>query len=303
MQGLEGIYVIVSTPFDEQGRVDTGSFATLLDATVAAGVQGITILGVAGEAPRLNDAEREQLTSVAMQTIAGRIPVIVGVSHDGTAVTIERTQAARAAGAAGVMIAPPNFSKIGKGLIEHYRQIGIQGGLPIVLQDYPLVNGVNMSPQFMAEMVQAVPEIVTIKLEDIPTASRMRQTAAALPQGRITFQGGLSGVWLLDELRAGASGAMTGFPYPEILVEIWQTFRSGDEASAAALYYRYLPLMLLDGQPGTGVAARKEIQVRRGQIKHATVRAPGLSLDPAAKRDLHTLVDTLELAKYDAVKV
>lgn len=302
MQGLEGIYVIVSTPFNEDGRVDEDSFATLLDAMVAAGVQGITILGVAGEAPRLNDTEREQLAGVAMKTIAGRIPVIVGVSHDGTAVTIERTQAAREAGAAGVMIAPPNFSKIGKGLIEHYRQIGRQGGLPIVLQDYPPVNGVSMSPQFMAEMVQAVPEIVTIKLEDIPTASRMRQTAAALPQGRITFQGGLSGVWLLDELRAGASGAMTGFPYPEILVEIWQTFRAGDEARAAELYYRYLPLMLLDGQPGTGVAARKEIQVRRGQIKHATVRAPGLSLDPAAKRDLHALVDTLELAKYDAVK-
>ena len=303
MQGLEGIYVIVSTPFDERGRVDEGSFATLLEATVAAGVQGITILGVAGEAPRLSDAEREQLTSVAMRTIAGRIPVIVGVSHDGTAVTIERTQAARAAGAAGVMIAPPNFSKIGKGLIEHYRQIGIQGGLPIVLQDYPLVNGVNMSPQFIADMVQAVPEIVTVKQEDIPTASRMRQTAAALPQGRLTYQGGLSGVWLLDELRAGASGAMTGFPYPEILVEIWQTFRAGNEADAAALYYRYLPLMLLDGQPGTGVAARKEIQVRRGQIKYATVRAPGLNLDPAAKRDLHTLVDTLGLAKYDAVQV
>ncbi len=302
MQGLEGIYVIVSTPFDEEGRLDEESFATLLDATVAAGVQGITILGVAGEAPRLNDAERERLTGVAMRTIAGRIPVIVGVSHDGTAVTIERTQAARDAGAAGVMIAPPNFSKIGKGLIEHYRRIGAEGGLPIVLQDYPPVNGVSMSPQFMAEMVAAVPEIVTIKLEDIPTASRMRQTAAALPQGRITFQGGLSGVWLLDELRAGASGAMTGFPYPEILVEIWQSFRADDEERAASLYYRYLPLMLLDGQPGTGVAARKEVQVRRGQIKHGTVRAPGLSLDPAAKRDLHTLLDTLELAKYDAVK-
>ncbi len=302
MQGLEGIYVIVSTPFDEGGRIDEESFATLLDATVAAGVQGITILGVAGEAPRLNDAERERLTGVAMRAIAGRIPVIVGVSHDGTDVTIERTRAAGAAGAAGVMIAPPNFSKVGKGLIEHYRRIGAEGGLPIVLQDYPPVNGVSMSPQFMAEMVAAVPEIVTIKLEDIPTASRIRQTAAALPGGRITFQGGLSGVWLLDELRAGASGAMTGFPYPEILVEIWQAFRAGDEERAATLYYRYLPLMLLDGQPGTGVAARKEVQVRRGQIKHATVRAPGLTLDPAAKRDLHALLDTLELAKYDTVK-
>lgn len=302
MQGLEGIYVIVSTPFDEGARLDEGSFATLLDATVRAGAQGITILGVAGEAPRLSDAERERLTAVAMRAIGGRIPTIVGVSHDGTDVTIERTRAAKAAGAAGVMIAPPNFSKVGKGLIEHYRRIGAEGGLPIVLQDYPPVNGVSMSPQFMAELVGAVPEVVTIKLEDIPTGSRIRQTAAALPAGRITFQGGLSGVWLLDELRAGASGAMTGFPYPEILVEIWQSFRGGDEAHAAELYYRYLPLMLLDGQAGTGVAARKEIQVRRGQIKHATVRAPGLTLDARAKADLHTLVDTLELARYDAVR-
>lgn len=303
MEGLEGIYVIVSTPFDERGRLDTGSFATLLDATVRTGVQGITILGVAGEAPRLNDAERERLTDIAMTAIGGRVPAIVGVSHDGTDVTIERTQAAKAAGAAGVMIAPPNFSKVGKGLIEHYRRIGAEGGLPIVLQDYPPVNGVSMSPQFMAELVTAVPEVVTIKLEDIPTAVRIRQTAAALPQGRITFQGGLSGVWLLDELRAGASGAMTGFPYPEILVAIWQAFRAGNESEAAALYYRYLPLMLLDGQPGTGVAARKEVQVRRGQIKHATVRAPGLSLDSQAKRDLHTLLDTLDLARYDVARV
>jgi 4-hydroxy-tetrahydrodipicolinate synthase len=303
MQGLEGIYVIVSTPFDERARIDEESFATLLDATVRAGVQGITILGVAGEAPRLSDAERERLTAVAMQAIGGRLPVIVGASHDGTDVTIERTQAAKAAGAAGVMIAPPNFSKVGKGLIEHYRRIGAEGGLPIVLQDYPPVNGVSMSPQFMAELVQAVPQVVTIKLEDIPTASRMRQTAAALPAGRITFQGGLSGVWLLDELRAGASGAMTGFPYPEILVEIWHSFRDGDEQHAAELYYRYLPLMLLDGQAGTGVSARKIVQVRRGQIKHAVVRAPGLTHDARAAQDLHTLLDTLELAKYDAVKV
>src|SRR4051794_8571258 len=104
MQGLEGIYIIVSTPFDQRGRLDLESFATLLEATVQAQVQGVTILGVAGEAPRLSDREREELTAVAMRTIAGRIPVIVGASHDGTDVTIERTQAAKEAGAAGVMI-------------------------------------------------------------------------------------------------------------------------------------------------------------------------------------------------------
>jgi 4-hydroxy-tetrahydrodipicolinate synthase len=298
MQGLEGIYVIVSTPFDEQGRIDEASFASHLDATVKAGVQGITILGVAGEAPRLSDAERDRLTAVAMAAIGGRVPVIVGASHDGTDVTIARTRAAQAAGAAGVMIAPPTFSKVGKGLIEHYRRIGAEGGLPIVVQDYPPVNGVEMSPQFMAELCAAVPEIVTIKLEGAPTASRIRQTRALAPD-RVTFQGGLSGVWLLHELRAGSRGAMTGFPYPELLVAIWDAFRSGDEATAAATYQRYLPLMLLDGQAGTGVATRKEILVRRGQIRCAKVRAPGLSIDDDARREVHALVDALGLAHYD----
>src|SRR3954454_21994822 len=121
-----------------------------------------------------------------------------------------------------------------------------------------------MSPQFMDELVQCVPEVVTIKLEDIPTGSRMSQTAAALPAGRITFQAGLSGVWLLDELRAGASGAMTGFPYPQILVEICHSFRAGDEQHPAELYYRSLPLMVLDGEEGTGDPARKIVQGRRG---------------------------------------
>lgn len=298
MAGLEGIYVIVATPFDERGRLDEESFATLLDKTVRAGVQGITILGVAGEAQRLSDAERERLTATAMRAIGGRIPVVVGVSHDGTDVTIERTQAAKAVGAAGVMIAPPTLIKVGKGLVEHFRRIGAEGGLPIVLQDFPPVNGVSMSPQFMAELVAAVPEIATIKLEDAPTAARMRQTKA-LTGDRVTYQGGVSGVYMLDELRAGSSGQMTGFPYPEILVDIWRSFAAGDEAKAADLYYRYLPLMLLDGQSGTGVAARKEILVRRGWIRTATVRQPGAALDARAKADLHALLDHLDLARFD----
>lgn len=296
MRGLEGIYVIVSTPFDAAGRVDGASFARLLGATIDAGVDGITILGVAGEAPRLSDAERDHLLALAMETVAGRIPVIVGTSHDGTLVTAERTVAARRAGAAGVMIAPPTLMRAGKPLIDHYRRIGSEAGLPIVLQDYPAVNGVTMSPQFMAELCAAVPEVVTIKLEDTPTPARIRQTAALLgPGSEVTFQGGLSGVYLLDELRAGARGSMTGFPYPEVLVAMWRAFQAGDERTAATLYYRYLPLMLLDGPPGLGIAGRKEVQVRRGLIEHATVRQPAAGLDAAARRDLQLLLDELDL--------
>jgi 4-hydroxy-tetrahydrodipicolinate synthase len=93
---------------------------------------------------------------------------------------------------------------------------------------------------------------------------------------------------------------MTGFPYPEVLVDIWQSFRDGNEARAAELYYKYLPLMVLDSQSGTGVAARKEVQVRRGLIRTAVVRAPGMSLDADAKRALHATLDALDVAKFDA---
>lgn len=298
---LRGVYNILSTPFHPDGSLDEASLRRLVEATVAAGVDGITILGVAGEAQKLTDAERRRVIEVVIEAVQGRVPVFVGTSRDGTDATIAASREAEALGAAGVMVAPPTFLQPGPALTEHFRRIGEAIRIPVVLQDYPPVNGVTLSPSAMAELVEAVPAIVTIKLEDTPTPQRIGQTLK-LTGDRVTIVGGLGGMYLLDELRAGASGTMTGFAYPEVLVAIWRAWNTGERERAAELYYRALPALVFEGQPKIGLAIRKETQRRRGLIAHATVRHPGPALDAGTLEALTEVLAYTGLpASYDPV--
>lgn len=297
MDGLRGVYNILSTPFEPSGAIDERSLRRLVEATIGMGVDGITILGVAGEAQKLTEDERRRLTELVMEVNAGRVPIVVGASRDGTEPTIVACQEAEAAGAAGVMVAPPTFAQPGAGLTQHFTRVGEAIGIPIVLQDFPPVNGVTLSPAAMADLANVVPAITTIKLEDPPTPQRIAQTLALLSGEReVTIVGGIGGMYLLDELRRGGSGTMTGFAYPEVLVQIWRAWDRGDRKGAADTYYRYLPVLIFEGQPKLGVAVRKEILRRRGLIEHATVRQPGPRLDDGSSADL---TETLAVTGID----
>jgi 4-hydroxy-tetrahydrodipicolinate synthase len=297
---LAGVYNILTTPFHEDGGLDGESLRRLTGAVVGAGVDGITVLGVAGEAQKLSGAERDQVVGTVLEVVAGRVPVFVGTSQEGTDTTVAASVAAERAGAAGVMVAPPAFLQPGPALTEHLRRVAAAIGLPVILQDFPPVNGVTMSPAAMAALVEAVPAITTVKLEGTPTPQRAAQTLE-LVAGRATVLGGLGGVYLLDELRRGASGTMTGFAYPEVLVEIWRLWRAGDRRAAAECYARYLPLLVFEGQPGVGLAIRKAILRRRGLIGHAAVRHPGPRIDAGILDDLEETLSLLDVeARFDA---
>ncbi len=285
MESLHGIYNILTTPFLPDGSIDETSLRRLVDSVIGMGVAGITILGVAGEAQKLTEPEKRRLGEIVMEVNNGRVPIIVGASRDGTDTTIAACRQAEEIGAAGVMVTPPTFSQPGPSMIEHFRRVGASIGIPITLQDYPPVNGVTLSPRAMADLVEAVPTITTIKLEDPPTPQRFAQTLA-MTGNRISIVGGLGGMYLLDELRRGGSGAMTGFAFPEVLVGIWSAWSSGDRERASRLYYAYLPVLVFEGQPKLGVAIRKEILKRRGLIDHAFVRHPGPKLDEGTLSDL-----------------
>jgi 4-hydroxy-tetrahydrodipicolinate synthase len=285
MQPLSGVYNILSTPFVPDGSLDEASLRTLTQATVDAGVDGITVLGVAGEAQKLNTEERETVIEIVMEIAGDRVPIIVGTSQDGTDLTVQASRTAADLGAAGLMIAPPAFLQPGPSLTEHFRRIAAAIELPIILQDFPTVNGVTMSPTAMAALCAEIPSMTTIKLEDVPTPQRTAQTLA-MTGDSISIVGGLGGMYLLDELRRGSSGTMTGFAFPEILVGIWRAWNTGNRSRAAEIYYRALPLLVFEGQPKLGVAIRKEILRRRELIEHATVRHPGPVLDPGIADDL-----------------
>ena len=296
MEPLSGVYAILATPFLPDGALDAASLRRLTAATIAAGVDGLTVLGVAGEAHKLDDAERLQVLRTVVEVNDGRLPIIVGTSRESTPTAIAAARTARAEGASGIMVAPPTFVPPGPALTMHVQRVGDAIGLPIVLQDYPPINGVVLSTQALAELVRAVPQIVTIKVEDPPTPQRTAQLRDLLADD-VSIVGGLGGVYLLDELRCGSHGTMTGFAYPEVLVAVVRAWTGGDRAQAAAIYYRYLPLLVSEGQPKLGLALRKEALRRRGLVEHAAVREPGPKLDTTS---LAALIQTLADVDIDA---
>jgi len=277
---LEGVYSVLPTPFADNGDVDEASLRRVVELFIAAGVNGVTALGVTGEVARLDDGERAKVLEIVVDQVAGRIGVVAGTSADGTRTCIQYSRHAKAAGATAVMVTPPRMPKLNsEAVVRHYIALAEAVDVEIVVQDYPPISGYAMEPALLARVAREIPRARTIKLEDPPTpfkTSRILEQAAGLD---VRIFGGLGGVFLLEELMAGATGAMTGFAFPEVLVKIVAQYQAGDIDSAADVFYRAVPLMRFEFQEGIGMAIRKEVLRRRGALTSAATRAPGAALD------------------------
>ncbi len=286
-----GVHCISATPFLPDESLDLASVRTLIDYLARGGAVGALVLGVLGEADRLNDDERRQVLSTALDHAGDRLQISVGITHNATAVARQRALEAQAMGVAAVMVSPPPGSAAGPALNEHFARIAADLTIPLIVQDHPTSSGVKMPVEFIASLYERLPPGSVCKLEDPPTAVKMHALRQAEPGYQIF--GGLGGVSLLHELDAGSAGAMTGFAVVDMLVEIVSAFQQGDRARAADAYGRALPLMVFEAQPGAGVALRKEILRRRGAIAHGVVRQPAPTPDRFALGLLDDLLETV----------
>jgi 4-hydroxy-tetrahydrodipicolinate synthase len=281
------VYSVLPTPFTTAGDVDVDSLKSVVDLIVAAGVDGVTALGVTGEVARLTERERALVVGTVVGQVNGRAKVIVGASADGVRTCVEFSREAKTLGASGVMVSPPRALKLNsESVVAHYKALAEAVDIPIVVQDYPPISGFAMEASLLARIAREVPSATTIKLEDPPTPFKTSRILAAAGGTDVAILGGLGGVFLLEELMAGAAGVMTGFAFPEVLVRVVASYRAGRVDEAADLFYRFVPLMRFEFQEGIGMAIRKEVYTRRGAIAHAGTRAPGASLDAATKAAL-----------------
>jgi 4-hydroxy-tetrahydrodipicolinate synthase len=282
---LDGVYSVLPTPFTASGDLDEASLRRVIDLFIKAGVSGVTALGVTGEVARLDDGERRRVLEVVVERVAGRIGVVAGTTAEGTRTCIGYSRHAREAGATAVMVSPPRMPKLNsEAVVRHYKALADAVDIEIVVQDYPPISGFAMEPSLLARIAKEIPRARTIKLEDPPTPFKTSRILEACGDVKVRIFGGLGGVFLLEELLAGATGAMTGFAYPEILVRIVSLFRAGKVNEAADVFYRSVPLMRFEFQEGIGMAIRKEALHRRGALESPATRPPGAALD-AATRD------------------
>lgn len=290
-----GVYLIAVTPFTDEGALDLASVATMVEFYLGAGADGLTLLGVLGEAPKLTADESIEFVRAVIAAVAGRVPVIVGVSSSGIAALVQLARESMDAGASGVMVAPPHTLRTDDQIVDYYRLVGTAlGDIPFALQDHPQSTGVIMSVPALLRIFKSVPNCVMLKHEDSPGLNKIDALRTASARGeirRVSILGGNGALFLPEELIRGSDGAMTGFGFPEMMVGICRAHAAGDTARALDLFEAYLPLARYEQQPGIGLAVRKQILAQRGAIASAALRQPAPRLSAADLADVARLIE------------
>jgi len=297
-ENAKGVYIIAATPFTDEGALDLQSVDTLTDFYLRCGVHGFTLLGMMGEAHKLTADESLEVVKRVVAR-AGDRQIIVGVSHAGLENVRRLSHEAMIAGASGVMVAPPPGLKGDDGVYNYYAQVfqALGPDIPVVYQDYPQTTGVYLAPPVFERLVDDFKQLVMLKHEDAPglaKLTRVREGEKKPGRRRVSILVGNGGLYYPQEMRRGADGAMTGFAWPEMLVQVYELFARGEAEKAEDLFDIYLPLVRHEVQPAIGLALRKEVLFRRGAIKSPRQRAPGSSLSSHDKAELDNMIKRLE---------
>jgi 4-hydroxy-tetrahydrodipicolinate synthase len=296
-----GVYPIAPTAFFPDGQIDWVSMDRMADFYTAIGSEGITILGVLGEAQKL-DAD-ESLAIVKRICSRMKVPVIVGVSAPGFASMHTLARASMDLGAAGVMIAPPNTLRTDDQIVQYYSQAAeaIGEDTPFVIQDYPLTFSVQMSTKVIRRIVQENESCVMLKHEDWPGLEKISGLRGFQREGsmrQIAILCGNGGLFLDFELERGADGANTGYAFPDMLIDVVHLQAQGERDKAHDLFDAHLPLLRYEQQPGVGLAVRKYIMMRRGILSSDAQRRPASSFSALARAETDYLL--ARLARRDS---
>lgn len=290
-----GVYLIAVTPFTENGALDLASTDRMVDFYLECGATGLTILGILGEAPKLTAEESRVFVKTVLARVNGRVPVVVGASSPGFAPMRELTDSVMDMGASGVMVAPAPAVRTDDQIMAYFDMVNETLGakVPWVLQDHPLSTGVQMSTAAVLRILKNSPNCVMLKHEDAPGLAKLSALRAASERGDIKrvsiLTGNGGGLFLPEELTRGADGAMTGFAYPEMMVDVCKAHANGNIERAHDIFDAYLPLARYEQQSGIGLAVRKHIMVERGVLASAMLRKPGPKLSAADIADIERL--------------
>jgi 4-hydroxy-tetrahydrodipicolinate synthase len=294
-RSAKGVYVITVTPFTDSGALDLASTDKMIDFCLECGVTGLTVLGIMGEATKLTAEESTRFVKQVLARVNGKVPVVVGASAAGFAPMGELTKSVMSLGAAGVMVAPPATVKTDDQIVAYFDMVNETLGpdVPWVLQDHPVSTTVQMSATVVLRILENSLNCVMLKHEDCPGLAKLSTYRAASDKGDVArvsiLTGNGGGLFLPEELTRGADGAMTGFAYPEMMIDVCNAHAAGNIETAHDIFDAYLPLARYEQQAGIGLAVRKHILFERGIIASAAIRKPGPKLSAADIADINRL--------------
>ena len=294
---LKGILPVAPTPFHADGQVDEDGMRRVLDCMIDQGVDAICILANYSEQFLLTDDERATLTRVSLEHVAGRVPVIVTISHFHTGIVVERARSAQKLGAAMVMMMPP-YHGVGlvpneEGIFEHFAAVSDAITIPIMVQDAPL-SGVSLSVPLLVRMARDLANVSYFKIETPFAADKLAALIAAGGDHIVGPFDGEEAVTLLADLDAGCTGTMTSALQPEKIRPIVTRYFDGDLKGALEQWQLCLPLINHENRQ-CGLRATKTVMQAGGVIKSDHVRHPLKPLSQRTKDRLLQLSQDLDL--------
>lgn len=288
---IKGVVPILITPFDTEGRIDTDSLEQLIDFNIDAGVHGLGV-AIGSEVFKFSEAERDLITKTVVGHVNGRVPVIINTGASGTALAVQYSQAAEAAGADAIMVIPPHFMPASaEEIADYYRTIDKAVGIPIFLQDIPQA---PVPPGVAMRLKQECTNVAYIKVETLPITTKVAEMSAAAGDELVIF-GGAGGSYFIEEMRRGAKGTMPFCSQPAAFVETWDRFQAGDETGARTAFDASIMAVNRLGAQGGDIFfhLHKQLLVRLGVIRTAMVRSPTVTVDPVTQREMTELIDHL----------
>lgn len=290
-----GIWPVAPTPFHADGTLDLQGMKRVLDCLIDQGADGICVLANFSEQFLLSDAERETLTRLCLEHVAGRVPVIVTISHFATQIAVERARFAKSLGADIVMMMPPYHGALLKGTpdqtFEQFAAVG-EVGIPIMVQDAPL-SGVDLPVPLLVRMAREIEMVKLFKIECAQAANKLR---ALIAEGGAAIEApfdGEEGITLLADLDAGATGSMTSGMIVDQIKPVIEKHRAGDIAGATEAYGR-VAMAINHENRQCGWRSTKAAMVEGGVIRSEYCRHPIAPLHPAIRSRLIDLLRPLD---------
>jgi 4-hydroxy-tetrahydrodipicolinate synthase len=276
---LDGVLPVLPTPFTANGDVLIDDIRREVAWALERGVHGLVVLGVASEVFRLGDNERLRVVEETVRAAGGRVPVVAGAGHLSTALAVGAARAAVDGGASALLVPPPPVGKASEeSIVAYYAAVADAVDVPIVLQDDPVHLGIGLSTQTIVRLSQDHPNCSYAKLEELPSMPKIRAVIEAT-RGAVRCLGGSGGVYVLEELAAGATGIMTGFAFPEALVAVYEAWQRGDRDAARRTFRIVGDLARLEALPGVSISIRKGLYAARGALSSTALRMPAIEVD------------------------
>jgi 4-hydroxy-tetrahydrodipicolinate synthase len=296
-KALAGILPIAPTPFLPDGRIDEEGMRRVIDCMIDQGVDAICILANYSEQFLLSDDERALLMRLCLEHCAGRVPMIVTISHFSTDIVVRRAKSAETMGAAMVMMMPPYHGSglypAPQGIFEHFAAVDAVVSIPIMVQDAPL-SGVALPVDLLARLARELENVSYFKIECPFAADKLAALIEVAGAHMLGPFDGEEAVTLLADLDAGATGTMTSALLPDKVRPIVVSYRDGDLEAALRHWKACLPLINHENRQ-CGLRATKSVFMEGGVIRSDVVRHPLKPLSDRTRRRLIALAQDLDI--------